>query len=60
MPQEIRIHDYHGELHIHPPRGTGRRIPIRPRSMDEVKEILVRHIRRRQGVVFQELVGELR
>jgi len=60
MPQEIRVDNFHGPLHLHPPRGQGKPQPIAGRSMDSVREIIRRHTRSRQTIVYKELLEELR
>jgi len=59
-PQEIRIDNFHGPLHVHPPRDRGDPEPIRERSMDAVREIVRRHAEARGTVRFEELLEELR
>lgn len=60
MPQEIRVDNFHGPLHIHPPRDEGDPESIAERSMDSVREIIRAHAQRRQNIVFKELLEELR
>ncbi len=60
MPYEVRIDNYHGGVHIHPPRGAGPPVAVREISKDEAQAILDRHLRRRQTLVFHELLEELR
>jgi len=60
LPQEIRIDNFHGPLHIHPPRDRGDPAPIRERSMGAIREIIRRHAEARGTVVFEDLPEELR
>lgn len=60
MPYEVRIDDYHGGVHVHPPRGEGPPVAVRETSKDETQGILDRHLRRHQALVFRELLEELR
>lgn len=60
MPQEIRIDNFHGPLHIHPPRGRGEARPIAERSLERVRDIVRRHAEARGAVVFEELLEALR
>ena len=60
MPQEIRVDNFHGPLHIHPPRERGDPEPIAERSMESVREIIRGHAQRRQAIVYKELQEELR
>ena len=60
MPQEIRVNNFHGPLHIHQPRKQGDPEPIAERSMESVREIIRRHAERRQTIIYQELLEELR
>jgi len=60
MPQEIRIDNFHGPLHIHPPRDCGDPEPSRERSMGAVREIIRAHAEARGAVVFEDLLEELR
>lgn len=60
MPQEIRVDNYHGRLHIHPPRDDSVREPIRARSTEQVREIIRQHAERNKTVVYKKLVEELR
>ena len=60
VPQEIRVDNFHGPPHIHPPREQGEPEPIAERSMESVREIIRRHAQRRQTVVYKELLEELR
>ena len=60
MPQEIRVDNFHGPLHIHPPREEGDPEPIAERSMGSVREIVRAHAQRRQTIVYKELLEELR
>jgi len=60
MPQEIRVDNFHGPLHIHPPREEGDPEPIAERSMESVREIVRAHARRWQTIVYKELLRELR
>lgn len=59
MPQEIRVDNYHGQLHIHPPRDESVRQPIRKRSIEQVREIIRQHAERNQTVVYEKLLEEL-
>ncbi len=60
MPQEIRVDNYHGPLHVHPPREQGDPEPIAERSMDSVREIIWNHAQRRKTIIYAELLEELR
>lgn len=60
MPQEIRIDDFHGPLHAHPPGEEAIHEPISEGSMASVREIIRRHVERRQTVNYEELREELR
>ncbi len=60
MPQEIRVDNFHGPLHIHPPRERGDPEPIAERSMEGVREIIRAHAERRQAIVYKDLLEELR
>ena len=60
MPYEVRIDNYHGGVHIHPPRGRGPPVLIREVSKDEAQAILERHLRRHRALAFEELLEELR
>lgn len=60
MPQEIRVDNFHGPLHIHPPREERDAKPIAERSMDSIREIIRAHVQRRQTIVHNELLEELR
>ena len=60
LPQEIRIDNFHGPLHIHPPRDRGDPEPIRERSMGAVREIIRGRAEARGTVVFEHLQEELR
>ena len=60
MPYEIRIDNYHGPLHVHPPQESGERVVVSERSMDEVKEIIRRHAERRKTIDYEELLEELK
>ena len=60
MPQEIRIDNVHGPLHIHPPQGVGDPESIAERSLESIREIVRRHVERRKNVVFDELKEEVR
>ena len=60
MPHEIIIDSHHGTPHIHPPRKEGNPVDILARSMGQVREIVYRHSERKQNVVYQELLEELR
>lgn len=60
LPQEIRIDNFHGPLHIHPPRGQAPPEPIAERSMDAVRDRIRRHAEGRRTVVYADLLEELR
>jgi hypothetical protein len=60
MPQEIRVDNFHGPLHIHSPREEGDPEPIAERSMESVREIVRAHAQRWQTIVYKELLRELR
>jgi len=60
MPQEIRVDNSHGPLHVHPPREQGDPEPIAERSWRSVREIIRAHAERRQAIVYEELLEELR
>lgn len=60
MPQEIRIDNFHGPLHIHPPRELGDPEPIAERTMESVRELVRRHVESRRDVVFMELKEEIK
>jgi len=60
MPHEIVIDSHHGTPHIHPQRKEGDPVDILARSMERVREIVYRHAERKQNVVYQELLEELR
>lgn len=60
MPYEIRIDNFHGDLHVHPPREKGEPTRVPERSFADTRAIVYRHVKRRQGVVFAELLQELR
>ena len=60
MPHEIRIDNFHGPPHIHPPRGRGDPEPVAERPLDEVRDIVRRHVEARRTVVYDELREELR
>lgn len=60
MPYELRIDNYHRLVHVHPPRERGRPVPVRDTSMDEAREILERHLRTHQALLFPALLEELR
>lgn len=60
MPQEIRIDNFHGPLHIHPPTEGAIHEPIAERSMDSIREIIRRHAERRRTIEYGELREELR
>ncbi len=60
MPQEIRIDNFHGPLHLHPPRERGPPEPIAERSMDAVRDLIRRHAEGRRAVVYEDLLEELR
>jgi hypothetical protein len=59
MPQEIRVDNFHGPLHIHPPGGHGSPEPVTERPMESVREVIRRHAKRRKTIVFKELLEEL-
>lgn len=60
LPQEIRIDNFHGRLHIHPSRGQAPPEPIAERSMDAVRDRIRRHAEGRRTGVYEDLVEELR
>jgi hypothetical protein len=59
MPQEIRIDNFHGPLHIHPPAGRSQPEPVAERSIELIREIIRRHAQRYQTISYKELVEEL-
>lgn len=60
MPYEVRIDNYHGGVHVHPPRGWGPPVPTRELSKDEAHAILRRHLWRYRALAFDELLEELK
>ena len=60
LPQEIRIDNFHGPLHIHPPRDRGDPERIRERSLGAVREIIRGHAEAHDSVIFENLLEELR
>ena len=60
LPQEIRIDNFQGPIHIHPPRDMGTPEPIAERSLEAVREIVRRHAETRRTIVFEDLLEELR
>lgn len=60
IPQEIRVDNYHGSLHIHPPRDESTREDIPERPMEEVKDIILRHAEQNKTIVYSKLLEELR
>jgi len=60
MPQNIRIDNVHGPLHLHPPQERGEPEPIAERSLQSIREIVRRHAEGRKNIVFDELREELR
>lgn len=59
MPHEIRVDNYHGSLHIHPPRDDTTRQAVLERSMEEIRDIIRRHAERNKTIVYKELLEEL-
>ncbi len=60
LPQEIRVDNFHGPLHIHPPRGQGPPEPIAERTLEELRRIIQRHAEARGTVRYAELLEALR
>ena len=60
MPHEIRIDNFHGPLHIHPPRGQAPPEPIAERSMDAARDLIRRHAEGRRTDVYEDLLEEPR
>ncbi len=60
LPQEIRVDNFHGPLHIHPPRDGGMPEAIAERTLEEVRSIVQRHVEARGTVVYAELLEALR
>ncbi len=60
LPQEIRVDNFHGPLHIHPPRGRGPPEPIAERTLEDVRLIVLRHAEARGSVLYAKLLEELR
>ncbi len=60
LPQEIRIDNFHGPLHVHPPRGRGPPVAIGDRTLAAVRERVRRHVEARGTVVYAELLEDLR
>ncbi len=60
LPHEIRVDNFHGPLHIHPPRGRGPPEPIAERTLEDIRRIVRRHAEALGTVVYTELLEELR
>jgi len=59
MPYEVRVDNYHGKVHVHPPGGEAPPVAVREVSMDEAKAVLDRHLRRHQALLFRGFLEEL-
>lgn len=60
MPHEIRIDNFHGSLHVHPPQNRDGPQPIAERSLEEVRGVVRRHAEAHGTIHFEELLEELR
>ncbi len=60
LPYEVRIDNFHGPLHVHPPRGRGPPVPIADRTLAAVRERVRRHVEAQGTVVYAELLEDLR
>ncbi|KZX16340.1 hypothetical protein MBCUT_08920 [Methanobrevibacter cuticularis] len=58
MPDEVRVDNYHGFLHIHLSL-NGDKIPIKNNNRDEVFIIIRNHIIKNKDIIKKELLEEL-
>ncbi len=58
MPYEVRIDNFHGFVHIHPPRGREPSVRVRDMTMTDARTILESHLRRHQALLFRSLLEE--